>query len=383
VGAQQCAILVSSMLENFWEKLPSPFFVLAPMADVTDVAFRQIIAKYSKFARTADWRGGPDVMYTEFVSADGLCHPEGRKRLLLDLKYGENERPIVAQLFSGKVAKMREAAKIVRELGFDGLDINMGCPDKTIEKQGAGAALIKNPKLAQELIYAAKEGFGGPVSVKTRLGYSSVSEMENWVRSLCEAKPVAIVMHLRTRREMSKVPAHWELAGTYSKVLKNFRIKAIANGDVVDLADAKKKAEKNNLDGAMLGKAVLGNPYLFANLSEERLQKAVGPLREQSDSYELTTNLKERLHIMVEHTELFEKYFHNVKSFAIMKKFFKSYISGHPQAKELQERLMRCSSAEEIALIVSQFSMYFELRNSTNPTFKPMRKIPSLLASPG
>ena len=147
-------------MENFWQKLPKPFFVLAPMADVTDAAFRQIVAKYGK----------PDVMYTEFVSADGLCHPEGRKRLLIDLKYGENERPIVVQLFSSNPDKVKEAANLARELGFDGLDINMGCPDRTIEKQGAGAALMKNPRLAQKLIVAAKEGFDGPVSVKTRLG---------------------------------------------------------------------------------------------------------------------------------------------------------------------------------------------------------------------
>ncbi len=151
------------MNPGFWEKLKKPIMILAPMADVTDAAFRRLIAKYGK----------PDVMFTEFVSADGLCHPQGREKLLIDLSYTEGERPIIAQLFTGKPEKIREAAALVRELGFDGLDINMGCPDRKVEKQCAGAALMKDPKLARELIRAAREGAGGlPISVKTRIGYN-------------------------------------------------------------------------------------------------------------------------------------------------------------------------------------------------------------------
>ena len=168
------------MKDNFWKKVAKkkPFFVLAPMADVTDPAMRRIIAKYGK----------PDVMWTEFVSADGLCSAEGRKHLLTDLSYTEKERPIVAQLFTSHPDKMREAAKIIAKLGFDGLDINMGCPDKSIEKQGAGAALIKNPKIAHEIIRAAKEGIALahkniPVSVKTRIGWSK-PELETWIPAL-------------------------------------------------------------------------------------------------------------------------------------------------------------------------------------------------------
>ncbi len=325
-------------MENFWQKLPKPFFVLAPMADVTDAAFRQIVAKYGK----------PDVMYTEFVSADGLCHPEGRKRLLIDLKYGENERPIVVQLFSSNPDKVKEAANLARELGFDGLDINMGCPDRTIEKQGAGAALMKNPRLAQKLVVAAKEGFDGPVSVKTRLGYSSLGEWENWISALIETKPASIAVHLRTRNEMSKVPAHWEFAQSIAGILKNTSTLAIGNGGVTDLADAKKKAEENNLDGVMIGEAIFGNPWLFAQKSGLGNSKKPG--------------LEERLKIMIEHAYLFEEYFRNpskssgqVKSFAIMKKFFKAYISGHPDAKKLQEELMKCENASEVGKVVANF----------------------------
>src|SRR6266702_3665286 len=148
------------MKKNFWEKLKKPFFVLAPMADVTDIAQRQMLVKYGK----------PDVLYTEFVSADGLANEKGRKVLIKDLRFEKNEHPIVAQIFGANPENIKKAAALVAELGFDGLDINMGCPDKAVIKQGAGSALIKNPKLAREIIRAAKEGAGSlPVSVKTRI----------------------------------------------------------------------------------------------------------------------------------------------------------------------------------------------------------------------
>ena len=180
---------------NFWEKLNKPIFVLAPMADVTDAAFRRIIAKYGK----------PDVFWTEFVSADGLtlAPEEGRKKLLRDLEYSESERPIVAQFFTSNPENMKKAAELAVELGFDGIDINMGCPDKSVEKQKAGAALIKNPKLAREIIRAAKAGAGSlPVSVKTRLGYNK-DELETWLPELLAEEPAVVTIHARTRKEMS------------------------------------------------------------------------------------------------------------------------------------------------------------------------------------
>ncbi|MFM2374497.1 MAG: hypothetical protein RLZZ234_492, partial [Candidatus Parcubacteria bacterium] len=165
---------------TFWNSLKKPFFVVAPMADVTDPAFRRMIAKYSAHKRSDGTIGGPDVMWTEFVSADGLARApeEGRKKLMADLIYGEEERPIVAQLFSSNPLYMEQAAHLCRELGFDGVDINMGCPDNSIEKQGAGAAHIKSHEHAVEVIRAAMEGAGHhaggiPVSVKTRLGYNT------------------------------------------------------------------------------------------------------------------------------------------------------------------------------------------------------------------
>lgn len=186
---------------GFWEKLPRPFFVLAPMADVTDCAFRKVISKYGK----------PDVFWTEFVSADGLAHEKAREKLLIDFKYDKDEHPIVAQIFGGNPDNIEAAARLCAELGFDGVDINMGCPDRAIERQCAGSGMIKNPKLAREVIRAAKRGAPDlPISVKTRLGYNK-NEINTWVRELLEEDIAVLSMHLRTRKEMSKVPAHWEL----------------------------------------------------------------------------------------------------------------------------------------------------------------------------
>jgi tRNA-dihydrouridine synthase len=223
--------------------------VLAPLADVTDAAFRRVIAKYGK----------PDVLWTEFVSADGLCHPQGRGRLLNDLIYTESERPIVAQLFSSRPDKMREAAALVRELGFDGLDINMGCPDKTVEKQGAGAALIKTPSLALEVIAAAKEGAGGlPVSVKTRVGYKR-DELDTWLPKLLSVEPAVITIHARTREEMSKVPARWEAVQRAVAMRNAAGSQALifGNGDVASVAHARQLAAETGADEIHVPTAVI------------------------------------------------------------------------------------------------------------------------------
>lgn len=323
--------------------------VLAPMADVTDAAFRRLIAKYGK----------PDVMFTEFVSADGLCHPEGRKKLLVDLAYTEAERPIVAQLFSGRPDKMYDAARLVKNLGFDGLDINMGCPDRSIEKSGAGAALIKNPRRAREVLRAAKEGAGDlPVSLKTRLGYNH-NELETWLPELLAEKPAVITIHARTRKEMSDVPARWEevkraveirdalfsssppFKGGDRRGGDESRTLIFGNGDVVDLDDARAKARASGADGVMLGRAIFGNPFLFSNSRELANSSKEGIAR--------------RLGVMLEHTKLFDELFHGIKNFAIMKKHYKAYVQGFDGAKELRVKLMETESVEEVGTIVREY----------------------------
>ncbi|MBI2046098.1 MAG: tRNA-dihydrouridine synthase [Parcubacteria group bacterium] len=342
------------MSRGFWKKLPKPFFALAPMADVTDFAFREIIAKYGK----------PDVLWTEFVSADGLAHPKAREKLLIDFKYSKKERPIVAQIFGANPKTIREAAALVCELGFDGVDINMGCPDRTIEKQGAGAALMKNPKLAQEIIYAAKEGAGDlPVSVKTRVGYNK-DETEAWIPALLETGIAALTIHARTRKEMSKAPAQWDRVARAVDLAKGTGALIIGNGDVKDMADAKEKARATGADGVMFGRAIFGNPWLFANvghpmsniLTDDKKSKSKpcdisqGLSKQKEIQKEIT--IEEKLRVMVEHTKLFEKELGAHKNFAIMKKHYKAYVNGFDGAKELRTKLMEAKDAREVETIV-------------------------------
>jgi nifR3 family TIM-barrel protein len=309
---------------NFWSKLEKPFFVLAPMADVTDCAFRRIIEKH----------GRPDVFWTEFVSADGLCSP-GRPILERDLEYTRKEKPIVAQLFSSRPDKMREAAALCQKLGFDGIDINMGCPDRSIEKQGCGAAMIKDPKKAREIIRAAKEGAPKlPISVKTRIGYNK-NEIATWIPELLAEGIAALTVHCRTRKEMSLVPARWEhireVTALRDKISPETLI--IGNGDAKDIPDARAKAQEYGADGVMLGRAIFGNPWLFASLHGKSDQPTI----------------REKLLVMVDHTKLFEKLLGDIKSFAIMKKHYKAYVNGFDGAKEFRTELMEARDAKEVA----------------------------------
>ncbi len=325
---------------SFWQKLQKPFFALAPMADVTDCAFREMIAKYSRHGEDL---GGPHVFWTEFVSADGLCSP-GREVLLRDLEFSQNERPIVAQLFGSNPENMFKAAKLCAEKGFDGIDINMGCPDKSIEKQGAGAAMIKNPKLAQQIIKAAQEGSGLPVSVKTRIGYNKV-EWKEWLPYILEMKPAALTVHLRTRKEMSLVPAHWEMMPEIvefvrekNKELGNETMPIIGNGDALSISHARELAQKSGCDGVMLGRAIFGNPWLFD---------------EHKNKDEII--LEEKFRVLLEHTRLFEAKLGDIKSFAIMKKHYKAYVHGFDGAKELRVRLMEKENSDEIEEEIKAF----------------------------
>ncbi|MCX6757539.1 MAG: tRNA-dihydrouridine synthase [Candidatus Nomurabacteria bacterium] len=326
-------------MNNFWIKLKKPFFVLAPMADVTDCAFRQIICKYGK----------PDVFWTEFVSADGLAHPDAREKLLIDLKFEKNEHPIVAQIFGSNADNIREATKLCAELGFDGVDINMGCPDKSIEKQGAGASCMKDPAHAREIIRAAKEGAPNlPISVKTRIGYNK-NEIETWIPEILKEGVAVLTVHLRTRKEMSLVPAHWDLMPSVvalrDKIAPETLI--IGNGDVLNLEDGKKKCFETGCDGAMLGRAIFGNPWLF-----QRTSPQPSPYKGEG---ELFPSVKEKLNVMVEHTKLFEELLGGHKNFAIMKKHYKAYCNDFRGAKELRVKLMEAENSSEVEATVNEF----------------------------
>lgn len=305
---------------------------MGPMANVTDAAFRRVIAKYSKPA-------GPAAMWTEFVSVEGLLS-EGRKNLLQDLWYAEAERPIVAQIFGAKPEQFRQVAEMLVELGFDGIDINTGCPDRAVEKSGAGAALIKDPERAVKIIRETKAGAGSvPVSVKMRIGYNE-NELDTWLPRILNEGPAAVTLHLRTRKEMSDVPAHWELAEQALSIRDRLdsspsRPLLLGNGDVYSMAEAERRAAEAGFDGVMIGRGIFGSPWFFSGKPEPELP--------------------EKLRIMAEHTELFEELFKESKSFNVMKKHYKAYVTGFRGANELRVELMEAKGAAEVRGIVEKF----------------------------
>jgi len=324
---------MEGVLKNFWIKLNKPFFILAPMADVTDMAFRQIIIECGK----------PDVLYTEFVSCDGLCSEKGKPKLMPHLIFKENERPIVAQFFGAKPENFYKCAQLAVELDFDGIDINMGCPSGKIVKHDSGAGLIRNPELAKEIIRETKRGAEGlPVSIKTRIGYNKIIT-EEWVSQLIEAEPTAITLHGRTMKEMSKFPAHWDEIGKAAILCQNAGIPIIGNGDVASYDDGIEKAEQYGLDGIMVGRGVFSNPWFF--------DPSIDPATKTST---------EKIELLKKHIELFTELWGNsstdsgqVKNFDTMKKFFKVYISDWDGAKELRTELMKTKNENDVMKVLN------------------------------
>lgn len=321
-------------MKSFWQGLPKPFFVMAPMADVTDAAFRALVAK----------RGKPDVFWTEFVSADGLYHTREIQKmkdeenpLMRDLFVGEGQRPIVAQIFSSNPEMITYAVKLIAELGFDGVDLNMGCPDRSIEKQGCGAAMIKTPEVARAVIRAAKGASNLPVSVKTRVGYSKES-LDEWLPIILEEAPAALTLHLRTRKEMSLVPANWELMKRAVEIRNriNPEVILIGNGDVTSIEQGRQLVLESGCDGAMIGRGMFGNPWVFAGRKPE------------------DTPLSEKLAALIELAYDFEK-ITPAKSFAILKKHIKAFVTGFDGAAHLRARLMEVENAAGLEAIIAKY----------------------------
>lgn len=326
--------------------MPRPFYALAPMANVTDSVFRKLFATYGK----------PDVTWTEFVSADGLCSA-GKERLMPDLAYSPKERPVVAQLFTGHPDAMEKAAALVAKLGFDGIDINMGCPDRAVEKQGGGAANIKDPKNALAVLQAARKGAAGiPVSVKTRIGYNKIDM--GWLELLLKQHLPALTVHLRTRKEMSDVPAHWELMPEIVRMRdeiqantpQNERTLIIGNGDVTSIEDARAKADASGCDGVMIGRGIFGKPWFFAEMRGTQGGRTPEKLP------------RERLEILLEHARAFDRTFRDIKSFAVMKKHFKAYVNGWDGARELRAALMETDSYKETKKVIETYLKTMDMR---------------------
>lgn len=314
--------------------MPQPFLCLAPMEGVTDAPFRQIMLRAGK----------PDVMFTEFTSVDGLFSL-GWDHVKQRLEYDDTERPLVAQIWGLVPENFFNAARLLKDLGFDGVDINFGCPVKDVIKMGACSAMINDKPLAAELIAATKEGLAGeiPLSVKIRIGFK-LPETETWVGFLLEQGIEALTVHGRTTKEMSKVPADWsEIAkavGVRNEMKSSTVI--IGNGDVLSREDALNKSHQSGVDGVMIGRGVFQDPYLF---------QIPNPKSQISNSN--NNIIEKRLELLLQHMHLYESYWEGTKPFANLKKYFKIYCQGFDNAKELRVQLMESSTSTEVQGIIN------------------------------
>lgn len=316
-------------MKNYLDKLPRPFFVLAPMDDVTDTVFRQVVKTLAP----------PDLFFTEFVNVDGLQSP-GRTRLIHKLRLSASEGPTIAQIWGLKPENFAKTTDELFDMGFAGVDLNFGCPQKNEIKSGACAALINNRPLAGEIIDATKAGAKGrfPVSVKTRLGYENVDF--SWHEFLFGKKLNMLTVHGRTKREMSKVPAHWEDIGTIRQLRDQLAPETliVGNGDVMDRDQAVDLAKRYELDGVMVGRGIFHNPLLFDATKE---WSAKTP--------------KEKLEIYKDHVALFIKTYENrEKPIVTLNKFCKTYVNGFDGAKEIRDSLMHATSAKDLQARIDQ-----------------------------
>lgn len=317
---------------SIWEELPQPFFVLAPMDDVTDTVFRQIVGSCAP----------PDLYFTEFVNVDGLQSP-GRSALLKKLQFIDKETPIIAQVWGKNPENYYKTVKELKEMGFAGVDINMGCPVKTVIKNGCCSALINNRELAGEIIDACREGAGPPaggfpISVKTRLGFKGVDF--SWHESLLSKTLNALTIHGRTVAQLSNVPADWDAIRHIRELRDSLSpdTKIIGNGDVLTREQGLELANMHRLDGIMVGRGIFQDPFVFARTSPwEDFDK------------------EQRVMLYRRHIELFmQTWQHGERPIHTLNKFCKIYINGFDGAKELREKLMSCQSGEELLRTLDQ-----------------------------
>ncbi len=307
-------------MSNFWKKLKKGFTVLAPMENVTDHVFREIMSTALP---------SPDVLFTEFTAADGL-NSSGRDKALKKLVFSPKQRPVVAQIWGVNPKNLGLAAKTCAELGFDGIDINMGCPDKAVLKIGAGAAMCTNPLLASECIKSVQENSGGlPVSVKTRLGFNKVI-VEEWASFLLEHNLAALTIHGRTAKQMSDYPADWSYIAKVVELKNqiNPNTIVIGNGDVTSYTQAIDRVKQTNVDGVMIGRGVFSNPWIFETQASQQRQ----PI--------------EYFNVLKKHLELYDAFYEG-KHYDVMKKFFKMYIREFEGANEIRAKLMETKTAKE------------------------------------
>lgn len=329
---------------NIWNKLPHGFTILAPMEGVTDVIFRQVVAK----------AGRPDLFFTEFTNVSSFASEKGRANALERLEVAESDAPIIAQIWGKNPEHFAELAGALEGLGFAGLDINMGCPDRHVNAAGGGAAMIRTPELAVECLNQARQATVLPVSVKTRLGYTYVDEYRTWLPTLLKEHPAALTVHLRTRKEMSKVPAHFELIPEIAGLCKAFspETKLVINGDIKDLAQVRELTVKYpQVDGWMIGRGVFENPYCFTEHQATRAE-LLNLLNYHLDLFDAKdAELKlQRAQALSEGGDM------EVRGLAFepLKRFFKVYLHSFPGASELRAKLMECKNTVEVRKILAE-----------------------------
>lgn len=316
-------------IKNIWQQLPKPLFVLAPMEDVTDTVFRQIILG----------TGRPHLFFTEFTNVDGMMSA-GHDQVVKRLKFLPKEKPIIAQIWGVTPENFYSAAKEIAEMGYDGIDLNMGCPQKDVTSHGACSALIKNHSLATEIIRATQEGARDlPVSVKTRIGFSTI-QTEEWISFLLTHDLPVLTVHGRTVKEMSKVPCHWDEISKAVQLRNQIAPQTllIGNGDVTSLSEAQDKVKQYGVDGVMIGRGIFHNPWLF------------NPEVNPEDK-----TIKERMQILYDHVSLYKTTWGKNKHYPILKKYFKIYLSGFDGASDIRTKFMETATPEEALSLAREY----------------------------
>ena len=311
-------------MKSIWQELDKPFFILAPMEAVTDHVFRRVVASAA----------APDLFFTEFANATGWVHAGEKAAAGRITLHPDEKTPVIAQIWGVIPEDIAKLAAECKKRGFKGIDINMGCPEKSAVKSGGGAAMCLNPALAAEVVQAAKTA-GLPVSVKCRLGYSLVEEFKSWIPHLLKQDIAALTVHLRTRKEMSKVPAHWELMPEIKKMRDEISpgTLLIGNGDVEDRAHGLSLIEQTGIDGIMIGRGIFSNIFDF-----EKEPKG--------------HSKKDLLTVLLYHLKLFEKNTESHRPYETLKRFFKIYVRDFPGSHELRTSLMETKSTHEARAII-------------------------------
>ena len=317
---------------NIWQELISPIICLAPMDGVTDTVLRSLLCNLGK----------PDLMFTEFIHVKSIFSHD-QTASIKRLQYQKKEKPLIAQIWGTTPELFEAAAELLVKLKFDGIDINMGCPDRSVTKKGAGSGLINTPKLAQEIIQATQKGANGkiPVSAKTRLGFNTI-QTKDWIGFLLNLNLDALTIHVRTTKELSLVKPHWDEMKTVINLKNKLKssTKIIGNGDIYSLKQAMQIIEKYHLDGVMIGRGIFKDPFIF------------------NPTQTITTKTPlEKINLLLDHLKHFESLNDNPKAFHSLKRFFKVYIRDFNQALILRAKLMETSNPDQVRAILKNFKL--------------------------